>query len=338
MWQVTDDLFDSPYADVTTSLRQQAIDAGLDDFFDDSPADSELYGVRNGRYRFPPPPGIPNNPRGWMRMTNLASAFSDQERLQKWLTWKTMIGLRDHEIIFDEWMAERLSHLTEQQERDLANEYAERARKAARADHAARRGTARHEMMDTYFSHGERTGTRAMLAQLDSLIEQLDRLDLEVMETEFYVWHPLAGGTMGKADARVMCRRTGQIGILDLKTQRSFWTWQEICGQLYGYESAPMQWHGPKTIEGEWRPTLPGADRRRLLGRPGTALAGRPVALVAHMPQAPGPDQLPVTIKQIPLDYGREVLECAARNVELRSRGRSTALARMPVQDFPAWG
>lgn len=267
-------------------------------------------------------------------MTNLASAFSDQERLQKWLTWKMMIGLRDHEIIFDEWMAERLSHLTEQQERDLANEYAERARRAARSDHAARRGTARHEMMDTYFSHGERTGTRSMQAQLDSLIEQLDRLDLEVLETEFYVWHPLAGGTMGKSDARVMCRRTGQIGILDLKTQRSFWTWQEICGQLYGYDSARWQWCGPLTPDGAWGP----ASSNTLLGRPATALAGKRVALVAHMPQAPGPDQLPVTIKQIPLDYGREVLECAARNVELRSRGRSTSMARMPVQDFPEWG
>lgn len=303
-----------------------------DDLFDNAVPDSDLYGVRNGRYRFPPPPGEVANPRGWMRTTNLVSAFSDQERLLKWLTWKFMMGLRDHDVIFDEWMATPLAHLTDQQQSALANEFAEQARKAARSDHAARRGTARHEMMDAYFSRGERTGTRAMGLQLDSLLYQLERLDLEFMETEFYVWHPAAGGTMGKSDARVMCRRTGQVGILDLKTQRQFWTWQEICGQLYCYASAPWQWHGPLTIEGEWRATEPST----LLGRPGTLLAGKPVALVAHMPQAPGPDQLPVTVKQIPMEYGRDVLECAVRNVELRSVGRSKAAARMPVQDFPA--
>jgi hypothetical protein len=168
-----------------------------------------------------------------------------------------------------------------------------------------------------------------MQAQLDSYAAALDRADLEVLESEVTVWHPAAGGTMGRADARVMCRRTGQVGILDLKTQARFWTWQEICGQLYGYHSAPWHWFGPHGPAGMWvpRPTAP-----NLLGRPGTLEEGHPVALVAHMPQAPGPGQLPVTIKQVPLTYGKRVLECAACNVELRSQGRS---AGFPVEDFP---
>lgn len=302
-----------------------------DDLFDSA---GEIYGVNipgktRGRYHFPAPPGEQPSARGWMRMTNLVSAFSDQERLQLWLTWKAFEGLRSHDVIFDEWMSERLDHLTDQQRKDLANEYAERARAAAKADEAARRGTARHNMVDAWATTGERNGTRSMLRQLDSYAEALDSADLEILESEFHVWHPAAGGTMGKSDARVMCRRTGQVGILDLKTQARFWTWQEICGQLYGYHSAPWVWSGPSTPEGCW---VPRAATSNLMGRPGTRLAGQPVALVAHMPQAPGPGQLPVTIKQIPMAYGKQVLECAERNVLLRRAG---AASGFPVEDFP---
>lgn len=306
----------------------------LDDLFDTV---AEVYGVdlpgkKKGRYHFPPPPGVPDpGGNGWMRTTNLVSAFSDQKALQLWLEWKAFEGLRAHEVIFDEWMAERLDHLDDAGRRDLACLYAEKAREAAKADEARRRGTARHTMMETYLQTGERTGTRSMRAQLDSALEALDRADLEVLESEVFIWHPAAGGTMGKLDARVMCRRTGQIGILDWKTQARFWTYQEVCGQLYCYTSAPWQWDGPCSPEGRWQAV---SDQwRGLLGRPGTLLAGKPVALVAHMPQAPGPGQLPVTLKQIPLEYGRDVLECAERNVLLRAQGRS---AKFPVEDFPA--
>jgi hypothetical protein len=308
---------------VTTDL-----DADLFDAAEPEP----LYGVRAGRYRFPPPPGVAPSPRGWMRMTNLISAFSDQEKLQLWLTWKAFEGLRAHDVIFDEWMAEPLERMTDQERSALANLYAEKCRAAAKADEAARRGTARHTMVEAWATTGERTGTRSMQAQLDSYAEALEKADLEILESEVTIWHPAAGGTMGRADARVMCRRTGQTGILDLKTQARFWTWQEICGQLYGYDSAPWQWSGPEDERGCWRPGTPGWS---LLGRPGSRLAGQPVALVAHMPQAPGPGQLPVTIKQIPMAYGKDVLECAARNVELRSLGRSVNPDRMPVEDFP---
>ncbi len=313
----------------------------MTDLFDAAPAPVDVYEVRAGRYRFPAPPGERANPRGWMRMTNLASAFSDQKALQRWLEWKSWMGLRDRDVIFDEWMAEPLAHLDEQEQIELVQQYAERARVVARADEGARRGTALHEMMDAWFSRGEATGTRAMALQRESALEALDKADLDVVETEFYVWHPAAGGAMGKSDVRVMCRRTGQVGILDWKTQARFWTWQEVCGQLYGYDSAPWVWRGPRTPEGRWERTahVTGVDYQGtgsahdLVGRPGTALAGKRIALVAHMPQAPGPGQLPVTIKQIPLEYGREVLECAARNVQLRSYGKSV---KLPVEDFPA--
>lgn len=309
-----------------------------DDLF--TPADGpSVFGIRAGRYRFPAPPDYtgprpkpsPDNPHGapsWMRMTNLVSAFSDQERLQLWLEWKAFMGLRAADgVLFDEWMSEPIERLSNEAQKDLANRYAERARKAAHADAAARRGTARHKMMDTYLTTGEVTGTRAMRAQLDSAMDALERTGFVVVDTEFRVWHPAAGGTMGTSDARVMCQRTGQVGILDWKTQANFWTWQEVGGQLFGYDSAPWNWVGPPDDRGHWEESIPST----LLGHPDGELAGKRVALVAHMPQSPGPGQLPVEIHEVSMEYGQAVLEVAARNVELRSIGRSVAMGRRPA-------
>jgi len=329
--------------------RLEVVDAEIiddDDLFtaNDGP---QSYGVVRGRYRFPPPPGwhptkvirrTPANPLGlpdWYRMTNVVSAFSDQERLQLWLEWKLFMGLRVADgVLFDEWMSERIEQMEPDAQKALANSYGERARRAAHADAAARRGTARHKMMDTYLTTGEVTGTRSMRQQLASAMAALERCGFTVMDTEFKVWHPAAGGTMGTSDARVMCQRTGQVGILDWKTQARFWTWQEIGGQLYGYDSAPWNWSGPPDDRGRWEEATPST----LLGHEDGQFAGQRVALVAHMPQAPGPGQVPVEIHEVSMEYGRGVLEVAERNLELRSVGRSTAVGRRPSGIRPPRG
>jgi hypothetical protein len=313
-----------------------------DDFYDDAPAkvgSAGVYGLdeKAGKYKYPSPPGIvlPKGWRGWMRMTNLAGAFSDQKALQEWLEWKAFMGLRTADgLLFDEWMAEHVEALEPRDQRELAVKYGERARQAAHADQAARRGTARHKMMDTYLTTGYETGTRSMRAQLASAVQALDECGLEVLDSEFRIWHPLAGGVMGTSDVKVSCRHTGQTGILDWKTQARFYTWQNTAGQLYGYDSAPWIWRGPDTDEGFWERQLPNT----LLGHPDGELAGQRVALVAHMPQAPGPGQLPVEIHEVSMEYGKDVLVTAARNVELRSIGRSTAVGRRPAGIRPRAG
>jgi hypothetical protein len=178
--------------------------------------------------------------------------------------------------------------------------------------------------MSSWFEHGTRNGTRAMLLQLDDVLEILDTAELDVLDTEFLVWHPLAGGIMGRADARVLDRRTGQIGILDWKTQARFWTWQEIAGQLYGYDSAPFIWVGPEGPEGAWALRNDFGEEYDLRGQSEECKFLR-VALVMHMPLEGKPE-----LHEVDLEYGQQVLETAAENIRLRSIGRSMAVGRRP--------
>jgi hypothetical protein len=302
-----------------------------DDLFE--PVEETTYGLgehigrKPGRYHFPAPPGErPANGNGWMRMTNLASAFSDQEKLQDWLTWKAMMGLRTGDgVLFDEWMAERVERLEEKDQKALALQYAKKARNAAEADAGGRRGTAQHDINEHYLNTGEIVGARAQQARLRAALAEFERCGFEVIPgtAETQVWNPIAGGVMGRYDFRIMCTRTGQCGIGDWKTQMRFWTYQEVCGQMYGYDSAPWSWQGPPNDSGFWVPS----EVNTLMGHPKGPLRGRRVAIVMHMPR----EGTECTAIEVDLEYGKRVLEQAAGNVELRSIGRSVAVARMPA-------
>lgn len=308
----------------------------LDGFYDEAPA-APVYGLgehvgkKRGRYHYPDPPGYVR-PKGaapgFMRMTNLAGAFSDQRALQLWRERMIMLGLRtdEGETLYDEFMATDIEAMTPDKRKTFLEGMADRIAAAAGAGHGARRGTARHLMLETMMQTGRLVGTRTMRLQWHSLQDALARHCLEALEgwSERRVCNTRYG-VMGTLDLGVRCTLTGQVGILDLKTQRSFFTYQEIAGQQHGYDSADWTWEGPPDPSGRWvkRPV-----EWNLTGQEGTEFEGRRVALLAHMPQEPGPDQLPVEIHEVALDYGQEVLDQALRNVELRSVGKSVADGR----------
>lgn len=297
---MTDDLFDTPDATYGLTPNQQ-------------------------RYRFPHP--ITGKVQTFRRCTNLVKAFSDQYRLQLWLERMTLLGLLESEgLLFDELAAMDFSTFTEDRLHTFLRDFAEKCRQAVGADAGARRGTARHLMVENFLSGGYVTGHRRMRLQLESLQEAMEKHQLDFVPgtSETTVWHPAGGGTVGRLDTGVLCRRTGQVGELDLKSQAQFWTYQEICGQQYVYDSAPYRWKGPLSAEGRWVPVEPNT----LMGHPDGEFAGKRVALLAHMAAKPGPGQLPVELHEVDLEYGARVVEQAERIVELRSIGASTADSR----------
>jgi len=307
-----------------------------DDEFWDEPGDGNVYGLgenigkMKGRYHYPDPPGYvreKGEAAGFMRMTNLAAAFSDQIRLQKWRERMILLGIRteEGEVLYDELMAEDLDHMDPMVARKFLESMADRMANAAGAGQGARRGTARHTMLQAMQETGVLTGTRTMKLQYHSLMNALERHHLEPIPgwSERRVCNTTYG-VMGTLDLGVRCTLTGATGILDLKTQRGFWTYQEIAGQQYGYDSAQWVWAGPHDPSGRWE----AAPKWDAVGLPGTEFAGRRVAYLAHMPQAPGDHQFPVEIHEVCLDYGHEVMVVARENVRLRSIGKSVKPGR----------
>ncbi len=305
-----------------------------DDFWDEAPGQpvyglGEDVGKRRGRYHFPDPPGYVRTKGaapGFMRMTNLAGAFSDQRRLQLWRERMILLGLREDEVLFDELAAAPIETMTPDEAKAFLEGHADKAASVAKGDQGSRRGTARHVMVQTYLETGVITGTRSMRFQMESLLEALEANHLDILPgwSERRVCNPRYH-VIGTLDMGVMCRLTGQCGIVDLKTQKEFWSYLEIAGQQAGYDSAEWTWEGAADETGRWvrRPV-----EWDLLGRPGGPADGKRVALLAHMPQEPGPGQLPVEIHEVDLSFGLEVLDCALENVRLRSIGGATSEAR----------
>lgn len=314
-----------PYGDIADGEIVNEEDA----FWMDAAPAVDQYGVDlpgrvRGRYIYPDPPGYvrpKGATTGFMRMTNLSSAFSDQIRLQLWRERQILLGLRSDEgTLFDELCAEPLEHQDPKVVRAFLEAFAKRASEQAGSDRGARRGTARHLMLQTNLETGTIVGNRRMRLQLSSLWEALERHGLEPIAgwSERRVCNPRYG-VIGTLDLRVRELATGQVGVLDLKTQRSFWSYMEIAGQQYGYDSAPWTWEGPNTPAGQWVPS----PENNLTGLMPENL-GKRVALLAHMPQADGPGHLPVEIHEVSLEFGEAVLDTALQNVRLRARGSST--------------
>lgn len=293
-----------------------------DDLFDDAPDRAEAYGLddQRRRYRFPAPPGEKNTSRDgkWRRTTNLVKAFSDQYRLQLWLERMTLLGLLANDgLIFDEMAASGIEYFPGDVQEKALKDWAEKARSAVGADKGARKGTARHNVLEHYMMAGEVIGHRRMQVQMHELIEVMDRKDFEFLpgSQEDYVWHPAAGGVVGRRDARFLCRRTGAIGTIDLKTQEKFWTYQEHAGQQYIYDTAPWVWEGPLSSSGRWVRQ----DAGTYVGRDDGVCPGKPAALLIHMPSKP--IGAPVELHELDLEYGARVVAQAERIVALRSEG-----------------
>jgi hypothetical protein len=296
------------------------------DLLDDVP--ETLWGLDRalGKYRFPPPPSVTTKQTTWRRATNLVGAFSDQRALQLWMERLTLLGLLSHDgVLFDELAVSGVEEMEPAEQRDWLEQFAKKCRTVVGGDAGARKGTARHDMLDHYISTGETRGHRRMLLQMESLLEALERHELDIIPgtNETHLWHPAAGGTVGRRDCLVMCRRTGQIGLLDLKTQEKFWTYQEHSGQQAVYHDAPWKWNDGMQ---SWVPNDTFVSAEVLLGRPGGVDPGKPVALLAHMPSKG--EAVPVELHELSIGYGRQVVEEAVRITELRSVGKSVAAGR----------
>jgi hypothetical protein len=289
-----------------------------DPLFDEAEPPAKL--VTGGRYRLPNRDGS-HRPGGWMRTTNLVSAYSDTRRLALWQARMILIGLRDRQDIFEELCSTPLERMDTDAARKALEDLAADAQSAARADVGRRRGDARHSMVQHLYEHDQVIGTWEMREHLDMYLKALDAHHLQAVPglcERVIICEEL--GCAGRFDNVFEDLDTGTLHIGDLKTQRMFWTLLEIEAQFAVYAHADAMWD---------------AERGMYVDMPPVS---RELGFAVHMPQAPDDDGRlrPVEVLNIDLVEGWRTAHRALQNVKDRARARSAAYLRAAVRPLPA--
>lgn len=216
----------------------------LDDPFatvkDAAPATRTNALITAGRYRLPRLDGS-HKPGGWMRVSNLVSAYSDQFALRMWEIEQTLRGVKlDHGLYL-----ELLETPPGEIDRVWVEGFIERCKRVAGGSAGADHGNERHAAVEgLHFGADTRlypSEVRRMLALYRSTLARHGLTPLPGMQ-----------------ERRVLVEELEVVGTLDnivndlvadLKTQRKFWTFLEIAAQLACYAHGDAMWD---PVAGQW--------------------------------------------------------------------------------------
>jgi hypothetical protein len=311
--------------------------------------------VHNGRYHMPllpgeqgPKDGSPWVSRGLQRMTNLVGAAEDTRALSIWEQAAMLIGLARSEELYEELVlmlaqveADGIdldaTNLRDHKEikRQLAGEtfgdsredmsIGGRAKRVARADVAAAKGTLRHAAWEHFGETGNLIGTKAVQESTMRTAALLADAGLQLIPgLQERVVRNVALGAVGKFDNVVLEVATGRMVMADLKTKvNPFFSRMALDAQLAGYARAEWMLSASMSHDG--------------LFQPGEWYEEGPVhyvdqaeAVVMHVPS----DGAPATLERCDLEYGWRVCLNAKEAIELRAIGKAQATHERAMQ----WG
>lgn len=210
--------------------------------------------ITGGRYRLPHRDGT-HKKRGWMRVTNLVSAYSDQFGLRMWEIEQVLLGLAHgatfgdtpEELItalYAELLGAGLDRMERDERREWVEGFIERCKDASGGNAGAKYGTHRHAVVEAHHT-GLPLGYQvpSVRRQLSLYASALVRNKLEALpgmqERRVLIESVDAVGTL---DNILHCLVTDILMIGDLKTQKRFWTWLEIGAQFACYANADAMW------------------------------------------------------------------------------------------------
>jgi len=270
----------------------------------DSAPDARL--ITGGRYRLPQRDGSPK-PYGWMRVSNLVSAYADQYALRQWEQRQMMRAIRTSRELYTELLEAGEAELDDPVWDEA---FLERCKRIAGGSAGADHGNRRHDAVEG-LHRGEDTApypseTRRMLALYQSTLARHGLTPLPGMQ-----------------ERRVLVEELQVIGTLDnivndlvadLKTQRRFWTFLEIGAQLACYAHGDAMWD---PAAGVWVDMPP---------------VRQDIALVVHMPRG----GTVVDVFEVDIVAGWETARRAYAVVQDRStakRGRAWLRPAPPVTE-----
>lgn len=201
--------------------------------------------ITGGRYRLPRRDGS-KKPWGWMRVTNLVGAYSDQFGLRMWEFEQVLRGLAVSPDAIDRLRSAvpGWDEMTKSERRSEVEQFVEAMKDVSGGNAGAKHGTHRHAVVEAFHA-GLPLGyqgpiTRRQLALYASALERNRLVAQSGMQERRVLIEALeAVGTLDNIvrDLTAECQR-----IADLKTQRRFWTWLEIGAQFSCYANADAMW------------------------------------------------------------------------------------------------
>jgi hypothetical protein len=161
-----------------------------------------------------------------------------------WEAERILLGVRARPDLVDELSVMNVYEMDPGILRKELARLVERAKEYARADEGARRGRARHDMVEHWHTTGTEVGTPAMRAQLRSYREILDAHGLRAvpgLQERVVIIESL--NAAGRYDTGLEdTLNGGPVRVGDLKTQRAFWSLMEVRAQLAMYAHADAMW------------------------------------------------------------------------------------------------
>ena len=280
--------------------------------------------ITGGRYRLPRRDGS-HKPYGWMRVTNLASAVSDQKKLQEWEIRTDLEGLHADPDLF----ARMVSYLdtttpesrATQAHRDQMAKFAEQAKEAGKGNVGSQWGTARHEDWEALQVAGPSALTVPDWQRVQAVGMALAQAQLRPVpgwqEQRVLVEEFEAVGTL---DNVLECLRTGLLHIGDLKTHKKFWTFLEVEAQEALYANADARWVPESSADptvGRWEDMIP---------------VDRSLGVVMWLPRVREDGTPEVEVKGVDLERGLATARLCLQVVRQRAVAKSK---RMPLS---GWG
>lgn len=212
--------------------------------------------ITAGRYRLPNRDGS-HKSNGWMRVSNLVSAYADQYALRQWEQRQIMLALRADHGLYTELLEATADEVADPVWDETFLERCKRvAGGSAGADHGNERHAAvegLHRGTDTALYPSE---TRRMLALYGSTLArhgltplpgmQERRVLVEALEVVGTLDNILEQGIVPDDPCRCIDLRNV---VADLKTQRRFWSFLEIAAQLATYAHGDAMWD---PVAGRW--------------------------------------------------------------------------------------
>ena len=295
--------------------------------------------LRRGRYHLPRLDGS-HQPRGWMRVSNLVSAYSDQYALRVWEHLEVLDAVVQRPDLLEGFTVKGIKALRATpfgNRKEAVEAWLAKAKAVSGGDLGSKHGTQRHEAVEGHHAGlpaaRHDAGTRRHLSLYADALKRNGLIALPEMQER--IIHVPVLEVCGRIDNIVEDREAlrrdlamrpeadgpnvqGPLMIADLKTQRKFWTWLEIGAQFACYANAEAMWDAKL---GRW------VDMPHV---------SRDIALVLWMPRETEDGEPRVDVWEVDIRKGWKTAQRAYEVVQDRAEAKSVNGGRAWLRPAPA--